>query len=60
MAASTPSKEAPEGGVCSSMETMPLDGEMAYPGGDVCVMCVQLAKSLPSVSFHSHQNPERT
>jgi len=34
--------------VCSSMETMPLDGKM---GGDVCVMCVSLAKSLPSVSF---------
>ena len=29
------------------METMPLDGKMAHHGGDVCVMCVSLAKSLP-------------
>ena len=27
-------------GVCSSMETMPLDGKVAHHGGDVCVMCI--------------------
>jgi hypothetical protein len=46
------------GGVYSSMETMPLDGKTAHHGGDVCVMCVLLAKSLPSVSFSFP--PERT
>ena len=30
---------------------MPLDGEMVHHGGDVCVLCVLLAKSLPSGSF---------
>jgi hypothetical protein len=35
------------GGVCSSMETMMLEGKTAHHGGDVCVMCVSLAKSLP-------------
>ena len=54
----TPSKEAPGGGVHSSMETMPLYGEMAHHGGDVCEMCVSLAKSLPSGSFSFP--PERT
>jgi hypothetical protein len=39
------------GGVYSSMETMLLDKKTAHHGGDVCVMCVLLAKSLPSVSF---------
>jgi hypothetical protein len=43
----TPSEEAPVGGVCSSMETMMLEGKTAHHGGDVCVMCVSLAKSLP-------------
>ena len=40
------------------MDTMPLDGKTAHHGGDVCVMCVSLAKSLPSgrVLFP----PERT
>jgi hypothetical protein len=33
------------------METMPLDGKMAHHGGDVCVMCVLLAKSLLSGRF---------
>jgi hypothetical protein len=33
------------------METMALDGKTAHHGGDVCVMCVLLAKSLPGVSF---------
>ena len=28
------------------METMPLDRETAHHGGDVCVMCVSLAKIL--------------
>jgi hypothetical protein len=46
------------GGVYSSMETMPLDGKTAHHGGDVFVMCVLLAKSLPSVSFLFL--PERT
>jgi len=44
-------QEAPGGAVCSSMETMPLEGKMAPHGGDVCAMCVSLAKSLPSGSF---------
>jgi hypothetical protein len=43
MAASTPSKEAPEGGVCTSIETMMLEEKTAHHGGDVCVMCVLLA-----------------
>jgi len=30
---------------------MTLDGKMAHHGGDVCVMCFSLAKSLPSKSF---------
>jgi len=30
---------------------MPLDGKMEHHGGDVCVMYVLLAKSLPSVSI---------
>ncbi len=54
----TPCEEAPVCGVYSSMETMPLDGKTAHHGGDVCVMCVLLAKSLPSVSFSFP--PERT
>jgi hypothetical protein len=33
-------------------------GNHAHHGGDVCVMCVLLAKSLPSVSFSFP--PERT
>ena len=33
------------------METMTLEGKMAHHGGDVCVMCVSLAKSLPRGSF---------
>ena len=33
--------------VCSSIKTMPLDGKTAHHVGDVCVMCVLLAKSLP-------------
>jgi len=33
------------------METMLLDGKMAHHGGDICVMCGLLAKSLPSVFF---------
>jgi hypothetical protein len=28
------------------METIPLEEKMAHHGGDVCVMCVLLAKSL--------------
>jgi hypothetical protein len=47
----TPSAEAPKGGVCSSIKTMPLEGEMAHHGGDVCELCVLLAKSLPNGSF---------
>jgi hypothetical protein len=34
------------------------DGKTAHHGGDVCVMCVLLPKSLPSVSFSFP--PERT
>ncbi len=38
----------------SSMETMPLDGKTAHQCGDVCVMCILLAKSFPSeVIFYS-------
>ena len=48
------------GGVCSSIKTMPLDGKMAHRGGDVCVMCVLLAKSLPSRSFLFPPEPEHT
>jgi hypothetical protein len=46
--------------VCSSMETetMSLDGKMAHRGGDVCVMCVSLAKSLLRGNFLFP--PERT
>ena len=41
-----------------SMETMMLDRKTAHHGGDVCVMCVSLAKSLQSGSFPFP--PERT
>ena len=34
-----------------SIKTMPLDGKMAHHGENVCVMCVSLAKSLPSGIF---------
>ena len=47
----TPSAEAPGGTVCSSIKTMPLEGETAHHGGDICELCVSLAKSLPSGSF---------
>jgi hypothetical protein len=53
-----PHEVAPGGGVCSSMETMMLEGKMAYHGGDVCVMCVSLEQSLPRGSFVFP--PERT
>jgi hypothetical protein len=33
------------------IKSMLLDGEMVNHGGDVCVLCVLLAKSLPSGSF---------
>ena len=33
------------------MEIMTLEGKTAHRGGDVCVMCVSLAKSLPRGSF---------
>jgi hypothetical protein len=33
------------------METMTLEGKTAHCGGNVCVMCVSLAKSLPRGSF---------
>jgi len=39
------------------METMPLDGEMTHHGGDVCVMCALLAKSLQSSSFFVPAGP---
>ena len=52
----TPSEEAPVGRVCAFMETMTLEGKMAHRGGDVCVMCVSLAKSLPRGSFCSRRN----
>ncbi len=54
----TPATEAPGGRVCSSIKTMPLEGEMAHRGGDVCELCVLLAKSLPNRSFLF--SPERT
>jgi hypothetical protein len=58
-ATSNPLRRGSRGwGVFSSMETMPLDGKTAHHGGYVCVMCVLLAKSLPSVSFSFP--PERT
>jgi hypothetical protein len=47
----TPSAEAPRGGVCLSIKTMPQEGEMAHHGGDVCELCVLLAKNLPNRSF---------
>jgi hypothetical protein len=47
----TPCEEAPGGVICPSIKTMPLDGKTAHHGGDVCVMCVSLAKILPSGSF---------
>ena len=37
---------------------MPLEGEMAHCGGDICELCVLLAKSLSRVSFLFP--PERT
>jgi hypothetical protein len=43
----TPSEEAPGCGVCTSIETMMLEEKTAHHGGDVCVMSVLLAKSLP-------------
>jgi hypothetical protein len=54
----TPSTEAPGGGVCSSIKIMPLEGNMAHHGGDVCELCVLLAKSLQNRSFLLP--PERT
>jgi len=57
-ASSNPFQRGSRGGVCSFMETMQLDEKMAHHGGDVCVMCVLLAKSLPSGSFSFP--PERT
>ena len=50
-ASSNPFQRGSWGGVCASMETMTLEGKTAHHGGDVCVMCVLLAKSLPSGSF---------
>ena len=47
----TPSAEAPRGGVCLSDKTMPLEGQTAPLWWGVCVICVLLAKSLPSGSF---------
>ncbi len=47
----TLSEQAPGGGVCSSMEIMTLEGKTAHRGGDVCVMCVSLAKSLLRETF---------
>jgi hypothetical protein len=32
-------------------KTMMLEGEMAHHGGDVCELCVLLAKSLPNEDF---------
>jgi hypothetical protein len=52
----TPSAEAPGGVVCLSIKTLPLEGKTAHHGGDVCELCVLLAKSLPSEIFHSRQN----
>ncbi len=59
VASSNPFQRGSRGGGCSSMETMLLDGNTAHHGGDVCVMCVSLAKSLPSRSFHSRRNALR-
>ena len=36
----TPSTEAPGVGVCLTIKTMPLEGETAHHGGDVCELCV--------------------
>jgi hypothetical protein len=47
----TPFAVAPRGGVCLSIKTMPLEGEMVHHGGDVCELCVLLAKSIPNRSF---------
>ncbi len=47
----TPYAKADGGGVCLSIKTMPLEGEMAHHGGDVCELCVLLAKGLPNRSF---------
>ncbi len=46
-------------GGCSSMETMPVDGKTAYQGGQVCLMCVLLAKSLPRGIFYSSRDALR-
>ncbi len=54
----TPFAEAPGGGVCLFIKTMPLEGEMAHHGGDVCELCVLLTKSLPNRIFLLP--PERT
>jgi len=40
----TPSEEAPGSGVCSSMETMTLEGKTAHHGGDVCVLVLASQK----------------
>jgi hypothetical protein len=47
----TPSAEAPGGGVCLSIKTVPLEGETAHHGGDICELYDLLAKSLPNRSF---------
>ena len=41
----------PGGGVCSSMETMTLEGKTAHHGGDVCVMCEASKKSSAEREF---------
>jgi hypothetical protein len=38
---------------------MPLERETAHHGGDVCELCVLLAKSFLSLSFCSCQNKLR-
>jgi hypothetical protein len=52
----TSCEEAPGGGVCSSMETMPLDGKMVHYGGDVCVMCIRWQKVFRAGFFCSRQS----
>jgi hypothetical protein len=57
VATSTPCKEATGGVVCSSIKSMPLEGETAPSWWRCFCVCVQLAKTFPSGTvFRSCQN----
>jgi hypothetical protein len=56
VALSNPFRRGSRGGVCSTIETMPLERQTAPSWwGCLCAVCL-LAKSLPSGSFCSCQN----